>query len=333
MSGAVVKSIIERARGANKHIVLPEANDPRILRATEDILSEKYAQITLLGKADEIETTAHVVCGAKLMGMNVVDHLTDPDREKYIDTLYEKRKAKGLTREKADKMLCNPVFYAGMMVGDGRVDGMVSGCISPTGDTVRSALFGVGMAEGNKTICSCSIMETKVKSIGVGGTLIFADTGVLPDPTVEQLADIGIAAGDACRALLNVEPRVAMLSYSTKGSAKGPSVQKVVDATKIINERRPDLNVDGELQLDSAIISSVAAKKAEGSPVAGRANTLVFPDLSCGNIGYKLVERLGQATALGPLLLGTAKPVNDLSRGCRVEDIITITAITAVQAL
>jgi phosphate acetyltransferase len=174
-------------------------------------------------------------------------------------------------------------------------------------------------------------MNTPLEDIGVNGSLIFADTGVLPEPTAEQLADIAIAAAGACRSLLNVEPLVAMLSFSTKGSAHSPAVQKVIDATNIVNRRRPDLTVDGELQLDAAVISSIGEKKAPGSPVAGRANTLIFPDLSCGNIGYKLVERLGRATALGPLLLGTARPVNDLSRGCSVEDIVLITAITAVQ--
>lgn len=332
MSNSVVNSIIERARKTDRHIVLPEASDPRVLQAAEKIIAENYANITLLGNKDEI-TSAAAKCGAKLDGVNIVDHLTDVDREKFIDKLFEKRRAKGLTREKADELLARSVYYGGMMVGAGRVDGMVSGSLCPTADTVRSALFGVGLAEGNKTLSSCSIMNTIIEEVGVDGSLIFADTGVLPEPTVEQLADIGIAAAEACRSLLGVEPCVAMLSFSSKGSAKSPAVQKVIDATKLINQCRGDLNVDGELQLDAAIIPSIAEKKAKGSTLAGRANTLVFPDLSCGNIGYKLVERLGRATVLGPLLLGTAKPVNDLSRGCGVEDIVLITAVTAVQAI
>lgn len=332
MSNSVVQSIIERAKKIDKHILLPESSDPRILQATEKILAEKYAKITLLGNEDEIALLARQ-CGANITGANIIDHTTGPNRKKYVDCLYETRKAKGLTIEKADEMLSNPVYYGGMMVGAGLADGMVSGSICPTADTVRSALFGVGLTEGNKTLSSCSIMNTIIEDVGVGGSLIFADTGVLPEPTARQLADIGIAAADCCQALLNVQPCVAMLSFSTKGSAHSPAVHKVVEATEIIKQRRPDLNVDGELQLDAAITPSIAEKKAKNSPVAGKANTLIFPDLSCGNIGYKLVERLGKATALGPLLLGTAKPVNDLSRGCSVEDIALITAITALQAL
>ncbi len=332
MSNSVVESIIERAQKAEKHIVLPEASDPRTLQATEKILAGKYARITLLGNPDQISALAKD-CGANIDGANIIDHMTDENRERLVDCLYNKRKAKGMTVEKADAMLAQSVYYGGMMVGDGLVDGMVSGSICPTADTVRSALFGVGLTEGNRTVSACSIMNTIVEEVGVGGSLIFADTGVLPEPTVEQLADIGIAAAEACRKLLNVEPYVAMLSFSTKGSAESPAVEKVIAATRIINERRPDLKVDGEMQLDAAIIPSIGATKAKGSIVAGRANTLVFPDLSCGNIAYKLVERLGRATALGPLLMGTAKPVNDLSRGCSVEDIALISAITAVQAI
>lgn len=331
MSNSVVKRLVERAKKADKHIVLPEAKDVRVLRAAEQIIRENYAGITLLGNPDDIRAKA-AHCGADIKGVDIVDHITDASRDEYIEKLCEKRKSKGMTRQAADKMLSEVVYYAGMMVGASRCDGMVTGSICPTGHTVRSALFGVGLAEGNKTVCSCSLMNTMIPEVGVDGTLVFADTGVLPEPTIEQLADIGIAAATAARKLLDVEPVVAMLSFSTKGSATSPCVEKVIAATKIINERRPDLKVDGEMQVDAAIIPSVARVKTKESPVAGKANTLIFPDLSCGNIAYKLVERLGKASALGPLLLGTAKPVNDLSRGCSVEDIALITAITAVQA-
>lgn len=330
MGTSVVDRITRRAIELNKSVVLPEAGDPRVLRAARQITDLKYARVTLLGNPGEIAALAAKE-GVDLAGVEIVDHMADAARPQYIAALYEKRKAKGMTLEDAGKVMSGVVYYGGAMVAAGRVDGMVVGSICPTADTVRSALFSVGTAKGIKTVSSCSIMNTIIPDVGVNGSLIFADTGVLPEPTVEQLADIAVAAAEACRSLLDVEPAVAMLSFSTKGSAHSPAVQKVIDATKLAQSRRPDLKIDGELQLDAAIIPSIAERKAKGSLVAGKANTLVFPDLSCGNIAYKLVERLGNATALGPLLMGLAKPINDLSRGCSVEDIVLITAITAVQ--
>ena len=328
---AVVQRIIDRAVAAAKTILLPEAEDPRVLRAARAIVDRRYARVLLLGREEDIHRLGKQH-GVDLAGVAIVDPAADSKRNEYIHVLYERRRHKNLSMADAEKLLGRTVYYGGMMVGDGRADGMVCGSLCPTRDTVRSALFGVGTAPGNKTISACSLMNTVVREVGAEGSLIFADTGVLPEPTVEQLADIAIAAADACRALLDTEPYVAMLSFSTKGSAYSPAVQKVIDATQLIHARCPELQVDGELQLDAAVIPEVAARKAQGSAVAGRANTLIFPDLSSGNIGYKLVERLGKAAALGPLLQGLAKPVNDLSRGCSTEDIVLIAAITALQA-
>ncbi|HOF18392.1 MAG TPA: phosphate acetyltransferase [Phycisphaerae bacterium] len=332
MSNSVVRRITERAIALNKKIVLPESDDVRVLEAAQEITRRKYARVTLLGNPDAIGAKAKNA-GYDLSGVEIVDHMADEHRAQYVELLHQRRRQKGMSRLDADELLKRTVYYGGMMVGDKRVDGMVVGSICPTRDTVRSGLFGVGLTEGNKTVSACSVMNTIIPEIGVDGSVIFADTGVVPEPTTDQLADIAIAAAGACRQLLGVEPYVAMLSFSTKGSAHSPAVQKVIDATKLAQQRRPDLKIDGELQLDAAIVPSVADRKAKGSPVAGRANVLVFPDLSCGNIGYKLAERLGKATALGPLLMGLARPVNDLSRGCSVEDIVLITAITALQSV
>ena len=329
---SVVDAITRRAVQADKRIVLPESDDDRVLLSAADIARRRYARVVLLGNADKIRSQAAGI-GVDLSAVEIVDHLAAPDRRRFIDLLCRKRRDKGMTPDHAAKLLSRSMYYAAFMVGDGQADGMVSGSISPTADTVRAALYGIGAAEGVKTITACSIMNTIIPEFGAGGSVIFADTGVVPEPTAEQLADIAILAADACRNLLEIEPYVAMISFSTKGSARSPAVQKVVAATQLAQARRADLNIDGELQVDAAMIPEIGRRKAADSKVAGRANTLVFPDLSCGNSAYKLVERFGRATALGPLLLGMAKPVNDLSRGCSAEDITLITAITAVQCL
>ena len=326
---ALIDKIKAKAKANVKHIVLPEGEESRNVQAAVKIVSQGIATLTLLGDPAKVK---EVAAGASLEGLEIIDPRTSDKCEAYAATLYELRKAKGMTPEQAAELVKDPMYYGVMMVKMGDADGLVSGAIHSTGDMLRPALQIIKSKPGIKTVSSCFLMECPNKAYGDDGVMVFADCAVNIDPDAEQLASIALGAADSARSLAGIEPRVAMLSFSTKGSAKHDLVTKVQEATRIARELDPSLMLDGELQLDAAIVESVGQLKAPGSAVAGHANTLVFPDLNAGNIGYKLVQRLAGAEAYGPILQGIAKPCNDLSRGCSVEDIVATVAITAAQA-
>ena len=328
---SVLDSIKEKAKADVKHILLPEGSEERTVQAARIITDEKIAKVTLLGDEEEIKKVAEKfnLC---LCGIDIINPLTDPDFEHYANGFYELRKAKGMTPEKARETIKNTLFYACMMIKEGKADGMVSGAINTTGNTLRPGLQIIKMAKGINTISSCFIMEIPNKEYGDNGLMLFGDCAININPNPDELASIAIATANTAKTLLGMDPKVAMLSFSTKGSAKHENVDKVTAALAKVKELAPDLDVDGELQADAAMVPKVAALKAPGSKVAGHANVLIFPDLQAGNIGYKLVQRLAGAEAVGPVSQGFAKPINDLSRGCSIADIVSVVAITAVQA-
>ena len=328
---SVLDSIKEKAKADVKHILLPEGSEERTVQAARIITDEKIAKVTLLGDEEEIKKVAEKfnVC---LCGIDIINPLTDPDFEHYANGFYELRKAKGMTPEKARETIKNTLFYACMMIKEGKADGMVSGAINTTGNTLRPGLQIIKMAKGINTISSCFIMEIPNKEYGDNGLMLFGDCAININPNPDELASIAIATANTAKTLLGMDPKVAMLSFSTKGSAKHENVDKVTAALAKVKELAPDLDVDGELQADAAMVPKVAALKAPGSKVAGHANVLIFPDLQAGNIGYKLVQRLAGAEAVGPVSQGFAKPINDLSRGCSIADIVSVVATTAVQA-
>lgn len=320
-----------KARELKNRLVLPEGMEPRTIAAAKLILDQGVAsEVTLIGSAEAILAKAKEL-KVDLTGVKIQDPSTHPNLKTYANALFELRKHKGMTPEAAEKQIQDVLWWGAMMVNLGDADAMVAGADNSTGNVLRAALPIIRTAPGSKYASSCFVMEFPDKKWGQEGLMIFADCAVNPDPDAPMLAEIAIASAASFKKFIGGEPAVAMLSFSSKGSASHADVDKVVEATRLIKEKAPELNVDGELQADAALVGSVAAKKAPGSPVAGKANTLVFPDLGAGNIGYKMVQRFANAEAYGPFLQGFAKPVSDLSRGCSIDDILNTAAVTLVQ--
>lgn len=325
-------SIYAKAKVAQKTIVLPEGEDCRVVAAAREIAQKGLAKIILVGDTQKVAEAAKQ-CGVSISDLTIEDPAISPHRDRYIETFYELRKSKGVTLDQAREIVSDPLYFGVMMVHEGKADGQVSGAAHSTADTVRPALQVLKTAPGISIVSSFFVMIVPNCEYGENGLFIYSDAGLVINPSAEELAEIAITSAKTMRALFDIEPMVAMLSFSTKGSAEHELVDKVVRATEIARSREPDIKIDGELQADSALVDWVGAKKAPGSPVAGKANVLIFPDLQSGNIAYKLTERLAKAEAFGPVLQGIRKPVNDLSRGCDSNDIVNVAAITAVQAL
>jgi len=328
----LLDSIKQNARKHNKRIVLPEGYEERTIKAADIAIAEGLAQIILLGDPSEIMAHAAKLGLKNLAKATIVDPKSHAKKQHYIDIMVELRKSKGLTPEEAEKLIEDPLYLGVLMIKNGDADGEVSGADHATGDVLRPAFHYVKTAPGITVVSGAFLMILQDKSFGENGILVFADSAVTPDPTDKQLAEIAIASAHTARTICGFEPKVAILSFSTKGSAKHEMVDKVISAAAIAKKMAPDLMIEGELQGDAALVESIGQKKAPGSKIAGKANVLIFPDLNCGNIAYKLVQRLAHAEAIGPILQGMAAPINDLSRGCSVSDIVSMIAIAANQA-
>lgn len=319
------------AKSNKKRIVLPEGNEERTIKATEIIINEGIAEIFLIGNVEEIKNHAQQL-NVNIQGATIIEPEKFEKFEEYVNLFFELRKSKGMTIEKARETIKDEMYFGTMMLKNGDVDGLVAGASHTTPDLLRPGMQIIKTSPGTKIVSSFFIMDVPNRVYGENGVMFFADSAVNPNPTSEELACIAISTADNAKALTHIHPKVALLSFSSMGSAKHELVDKVVEASRIANELRPDLLIEGELQLDSAIIPEICESKAPMSKIKGKANVLVFPDLQSGNIGYKLVERLAKAEAIGPICQGFAKPLNDLSRGCSVSDIVNIVAVTSVQA-
>lgn len=329
----LINEIIARAKADRQRIVLPEGTEERTLKAADLVLADGVADIILLGNPEEIKKLAAEWGLKNIEKATIIDPANHAKKEQYAELLCELRKKKGMTIEEARKLVLDPLYLGCLIIKSNDADGQLAGAQNTTGDVLRPALQIIKTAPGMSVVSGSMLLITKAPQYGKDGLLVIADVAVLPNPTAEELAQIAVATGKTARVLANVEPKVAMLSFSSKGSAKHEMVDKVAEATRLAKELAPDMLIDGELQADAALVPSVGNSKAPGSAVAGQANTLVFPSLEVGNIAYKMVQRLGGAEAVGPILQGMAAPVNDLSRGCSIEDIYRMIAITANQAI
>lgn len=330
----LLEHIVARAKSNKQRIVLPEATEERTLKAADRVLADDLADLILIGNPDELKTLAAKWDLHNIDKATIVDPLNNPKAEEYAELLAELRKKKGMTIEQARELVKDPLYLGCMIIKTEGADGQISGALSTTGDTLRPALQIIKCAPGVTCVSGAMLMLTHEHQYGDDGIIVMGDVAVTPVPTAEQLAQIAVCTAQTARSVAGIQdPRVAMLSFSTKGSAKHEVVDKVVEATRLAHELAPELKLDGELQADAALVPAVGEKKAPGSLIAGHANVLVVPNLEVGNISYKLVQRLGDALAIGPILQGIARPVNDLSRGCSIEDIYYMVAITACQAM